>query len=295
MTPSLPISRGHRAGARAARPGASADEPVFVRQQVLEAALLRVRWATVPLCLLLVPLFPSVTAALVIGLAMVLGLGNAALAWLLRAETSPPEHRLRLVGWLATGLEWGIALGVLLAFAGDPPSNAPALLPLLVLITTARFGLPGLLGSVLAAALAICGLEAAQVYALEVVTASAARPVVIGWLLLIAATALVTHGLLQAASAYLQWEAAHWERWHAALRRLESGLTEREWTLLQLLAKEEMTYEQIAARLHICPATVKTHVQHIGRKLGATGRRHIVAAARERGLLAPTQPPLTDT
>lgn len=146
--------------------------------------------------------------------------------------------------------------------------------------------MPGLLGAVLAAALAILGLGVAQVYALEVVTAAGVRPVVTGWLLLVAATALVAHGLLQAANTYVQWEAARGEHKDTALRRLESGLTEREWTVLHLLAREEMTYAQIAARLHICPATVKTHVQHIGEKLGTTGRRQIVALTRQRGLLA---------
>lgn len=89
-------------------------------------------------------------------------------------------------------------------------------------------------------------------------------------------------------------EQEHWEHRAARLRWLERSLSAREWELLQLLANENLTYQQIAAKLYISPKTVKAHVQHIGRKLDVTERRQIVVVARERGLLPPMETSLTE-
>src|SRR5690606_23241327 len=76
-------------------------------------------------------------------------------------------------------------------------------------------------------------------------------------------------------------------------RRQDYGLSKREWELLPLLVREDLTYEQIGEQLSISPYTVTTHVQRIGQKLGVSGRRAVVRAVRERGLL-PDEPVGTD-
>ena len=101
--------------------------------------------------------------------------------------------------------------------------------------------------------------------------------------------ALCSGGILLAVHDWLQWERQRFTHEDNLIRRLESGLSDREWEVLSWLAREDLTYEVIAAELNISPATVKAHARHIGEKLGATGRRRIVLTARRRGLLPPEQ------
>ncbi|MGH2662042.1 MAG: response regulator [Actinomycetota bacterium] len=61
-------------------------------------------------------------------------------------------------------------------------------------------------------------------------------------------------------------------------------LTERELEILQLLAFG-YTNRDIGARLYISPDTVKTHLEHIYQKLGATDRTAAVAEAMRRRLI----------
>ena len=63
-----------------------------------------------------------------------------------------------------------------------------------------------------------------------------------------------------------------------------SMLTKRETELLPLLA-EGLSDKEIAAKLHISPETVKTHLQHIYRKLDTKGRIGAMKAARTLGLI----------
>ena len=58
-------------------------------------------------------------------------------------------------------------------------------------------------------------------------------------------------------------------------------LTRRETEILQLIATGLRT-RAIAARLHVSPATVRNHVQHIFDKLGAHNRLEAVAHARRQ-------------
>lgn len=65
-------------------------------------------------------------------------------------------------------------------------------------------------------------------------------------------------------------------------------LTRREFEVLQLIA-EGRTAEQIGYRLGITTETVRTHVSHILKKLGARDRAHAVAVAYQMSLL-PCEP-----
>ena len=66
---------------------------------------------------------------------------------------------------------------------------------------------------------------------------------------------------------------------------LLSPLTPRELEVLALLDKR-YTDSEIATELVISAETVHSHVQHIGDKLAVRGRREIVQAAKDQGLLA---------
>ena len=73
-----------------------------------------------------------------------------------------------------------------------------------------------------------------------------------------------------------------------AVRSAASGpiepLTNREMDVLLLLDKR-YSDKEIADTLSISVGTVSTHVRHLGDKLGAHGRRAIVQAAKDQGLL----------
>lgn len=61
-------------------------------------------------------------------------------------------------------------------------------------------------------------------------------------------------------------------------------LTEREKQVVRLLA-DGYSNEEIAARVFLSAATVKTHLARITSKLGARSRTHIVGIALQKDLL----------
>ena len=61
-------------------------------------------------------------------------------------------------------------------------------------------------------------------------------------------------------------------------------LSAREREILVLVA-EGMTAPEIAVRLHLSPATIKSHLHHLYEKLGVSERAAAVAEAMRRGLL----------
>ena len=67
-------------------------------------------------------------------------------------------------------------------------------------------------------------------------------------------------------------------------RLLATELTHRELEILELLA-QRMSNKEIAARLGIGAATVKTHASSLYRKLSVSGRRQVVAKAEALGIL----------
>ncbi|WP_139333522.1 LuxR C-terminal-related transcriptional regulator [Mycobacterium sp. SP-6446] len=75
-----------------------------------------------------------------------------------------------------------------------------------------------------------------------------------------------------------------------ALQKCLAGLTRRQREVLTLLATKGLTDQQIAAELHISESSVRTHIQRIVTKLGATNRVQAVAMLFRHGLLGPGSP-----
>jgi LuxR family maltose regulon positive regulatory protein len=64
----------------------------------------------------------------------------------------------------------------------------------------------------------------------------------------------------------------------------EVQLTRRERELLKRLGQRQ-TDREIAVALFVSPNTVRTHIDHISKKLGVRGRRAVVTRAQELGFL----------
>lgn len=74
---------------------------------------------------------------------------------------------------------------------------------------------------------------------------------------------------------------------HASAR--SQSLSERELGVLEELAMGTST-EDIAAKLHVSPHTVRTHIKNILRKLDARTRAHAVAIAYSEDAISPDMP-----
>jgi len=70
-------------------------------------------------------------------------------------------------------------------------------------------------------------------------------------------------------------------------RAIEADLTPRQKQVLRLLAEGQST-EQIAAELHLATETVRNHIRHVLKGLGAHSRLEAVVLARRLGLISNT-------
>jgi DNA-binding NarL/FixJ family response regulator len=80
------------------------------------------------------------------------------------------------------------------------------------------------------------------------------------------------------------------ERLVERLRAPRTALSSRETEVLSLVA-DGLSNQQIAARLYVSQATVKSHLVHVFAKLDADSRTSAVAIATARGLIRRSDPP----
>ena len=106
-----------------------------------------------------------------------------------------------------------------------------------------------------------------------------------GYLLKDADPAVILRAVQAAAAGESVLSEDQVERVVATMRTAPRTLSEREIEVLALLG-DGLSNRELARRLLVSEATVKTHLAHIYDKLGAANRTAAVAAARERGLLA---------
>jgi len=106
---------------------------------------------------------------------------------------------------------------------------------------------------------------------------------------LLSAIAIVAAGEALLAPSVTRRLVAEFARLPAGpVKRLE-GVTAREQEVLALIARG-LSNAEIAARLHLGIATVKTHIGRLLHKLAARDRAQLVIAAYESGLVRPTSP-----
>lgn len=272
------------ASPRSPAPDSLGDDPALTRRWLIETALLWARWGQIPLIALL-PVFlrahpwpPPLLGALV------LALGNALLTRLWRR--GPSAARLTAIRRGATALEWVGLLALVGLWPADPASKIPGVLVILILTGGARRGVVGVCGTAAGVALAVAALTGWQGLALGLLAPRAMIAHLGGWLALLAPVVGTVGALAWAEGTAWHREAARDRRERAALRRYTCGLSPRQWEVLMLLTRPALTYEAIAARLHLEPESVREYVKRIAAKWEVSGgRAAVVAEARARGLL----------
>ncbi|WP_295013354.1 response regulator transcription factor [uncultured Microbacterium sp.] len=105
-----------------------------------------------------------------------------------------------------------------------------------------------------------------------------------GYLLKEVGVDVISRAIVDAAAGSIVPTPGGDERLVAALRAPRVELTAREQEVLALVA-EGLGNREIATRLFVAEATVKTHVVHLLDKLGVDSRTGAVSEARRRGLL----------
>jgi DNA-binding NarL/FixJ family response regulator len=105
-----------------------------------------------------------------------------------------------------------------------------------------------------------------------------------GYLLKEVGVEVISRAIVDAAAGSTVPTPGGGERLVAALRAPRVELTAREQEVLALVA-EGLSNREIAVRLFVTEATVKTHIVHLLDKLGAESRTGAVSEARRRGLL----------
>lgn len=289
-----------------------AADLLLARRWRREGWLLWLHWADAAACPLLIPCFPGISPAGALLLGFLIALGASAETWRRR----PTPARLRAASALATAIEWQAGLGVIALAAYDRGSAAPGLLLILLILTAARYGVRGVAGGTVGAALAIAALVLVQAGPLGVLAPAEARDPLRNWGWLIGGLTLTLALLLEPD-----------EVWPRPGRHLASAetlpappplppaapsapgmpaprrsvrLSEREAAVLALLLWREngrrLPRKELAHRLSITEDTVKTHMRSVARELGAedASRDVIMRAARRHGLANSASPPADD-
>lgn len=276
------------------------DDAIARCRHRLEETMVIIRWIAVLFCFLALLLVPPPLTLLGILVTAGLAIGNLVMMACLQRAYRP--HCYLIISGISSALEWLAALGMILSWSTMAFTPLPAALIILLVIDGVRYGFAGVVGAWIAAALGVGGVTVLQITTWQVLHPTVGIALLVRWETLIAVAAVAIGMLLWEGQRWLRQEASQWEEarvtirrlqeekrcWEAerfALRCLQTGLSYRESELLALLAREDLTYERIAAVLSVSPETVRTHVHRLGRKLGTSGRGPIVAAALERGLL----------
>lgn len=159
------------------------------------------------------------------------------------------------------------------------------------MVTTAlRFHLAGLIVGSLLAFGAIAALVTAQLVVLDVLQPAQAIVIVGSWAVVMAVMTLVLGVLFSGFDRWQLQEQGIRGHLRDTLKRMQTGLTEREWQVLRMLPRQDLTYDEIGEQLYISSGTIKAHVRHIGEKLGVRGRHEVVAEATRQGLLRSEEP-----
>lgn len=247
----------------------------------IEVAMIKIRWAWVGASLLLIPLAPGVAWHYSVALALWWATGNIVVSRLLRLDVF--RARWRLTQFVALMTDW-LGAGALLVLVRASIVLAAAILAYTVAVTSLR----GRACAVVTAPCAMISLWLYTAYRTWLISSTASQELlrtVIGASLLIGMTGL-TFGILCNYCGNICRKSGI-ERSPITFYSPYS-LSPREYQVLQLLARQDLTYEQIGSRLDppVSRETVKTHARRIADKLGVARRRDaIIEAAIQRGLV----------
>ncbi len=210
--------------------------------------------------------------------------------WLLhRLGDYASVNQVNTVARVATLLDWCVPVAALGFGTGNHAYTAPVAVLLAVIPASLRFGLYGVTGSSIAATALVVVWLALHVWVFDTwpfVQAVGRAGVWLGGVACLA-------GMLASAVTWYDWrlklEQQSHERVLAGYLREHSGLSRREWEVLQLLKCDALTtYRMIGSLLSppVDARTVGSHVRRIEKKLGVSGGRwRIVRAATDLGYI----------
>lgn len=269
---------------RAVRQVVEIRDDSTLRHRILLQATVRARW----LCLCTVIMLTSINTMaiyMIIILASILILANVLLLKLISIE-DPTDTLVSLTRVSSVFLDVAVAIAVPLVLFGDPSQLALSTIPILLMSSGMHFGFGGLaVGSLSSIGLMSISWYRHEPFVYDVSGFDYFVRIflcisIFGQVIIFMAVMLAVYSRIKSLDVFRMHEM------NVSIRRLECGLSFRETGILQLLANEDFSYDHISGLLNISTSTVKTHVRHIGQKIGARGRSDVLKVAQEKELLS---------
>lgn len=257
-------------------------DPTVAWGWLFEGWMVRVRWLVsatlLPSTLLSASFAPFVPW-------LVLGASNATLA--ITLNNVPRQERLHRVRYMGTAVDWTTGYLVFVLLADDSIVQLTCVVAILALQSGFRFGTAGLTGTFAVGLMtAIMTWYEDAFTGHEDLTRLELR-MALDWALLNALAFVVGLAILKASHEWLMWDMMKEKSLELELDVFRSGLSPREIEILPLLARVELTYDDIGQELCVSPETIKTHVNRASTKLELRpkGRWMLVEEARRRHLI----------
>lgn len=260
----------------------STADPTLAWGWLFEGWMVRVRWLVLAVLLASTLLSTSFGAFL---LSVVLAVSNATMA--ITLSMMPCKERLAIVRYTATAVDWAMNYLIFVLLVDGSLPHLSFATAILALQSGFRFGVAGLAGTFAVGVATSSMAWYREAFAGHGELTGLELKMALEWLLVDLVAFVVCLGTLRAGHEWLIWDSMKEKALELELDVFRSGLSRREMEILPLLARVELTYEDIGQELCVSPETIKTHVNRASTKLELKpkGRWVLVEEARRRQLI----------